>query len=254
MKETPDGSGQPVVDPKDGAPAAEPDATGADSITPSIETKVKLSIGGKEFEVSPELAESIDNSTSEREKEFSRKLSERGDELGKLRKEKEAVAGHEAEAAELGDLLFSDPDKFVVRVQENIQKSVKDASEDIYSRITSASEAKGRESKFWERFYGKYPDLKKAKFLVEARLNKDMGELGNLSVDKAIDELGKRLRVDLTSLGVTPKGDTVIKGKGNLNAEGESAVNFSAGGIEPPKDRKTLSDIIKGRRKSRHIS
>lgn len=253
MAETPDGSGQPEIAPE-GPAITEPNAEGADSSHSSDEAKVKINIGGKEFEVSPELAESVESSTSEREKEFSRKLSERSDELGKLRKEKDTVAATEKDAVELGELIFSDPDRFVTKIQENIQKSVKDASEDIYSRITSASEAKGRESKFWERFYGKYPDLKKAKLLVEARLNKDMGELGNLPVDKAIDELGKRLRVDLTSLGVTPKGEREIKDKGNLNAEGESATDFSAGGIKPPKSVKTLSDIIKGRRKSRHIS
>jgi hypothetical protein len=141
-----------------------------------------------------------------------------------------------SQSVDFNELLFRDPNEALRIHGEQVAKQV---SEKLYAEFRAFD---GRRE-FWRGFYEKFPDLKNAKDLADLTLKSNLGSLGSLPVDQAMDKLAGLTRGRLQSY--VPK-------KSGKRATVEGAGMPLPRAVRVEEERvPTLSDIIRGNRAAR---
>ncbi|MDE1814926.1 MAG: hypothetical protein KGI05_09740, partial [Thaumarchaeota archaeon] len=122
------------------------------------DSQVTVKIDGKEYLLSADQAEAF----NAREREYKRKLSEQGAELGRLRRQtsqpivQQPVQQPVDEDEDVDVALFKDPKGYLKKFEDR-----------IINKVTTTYQRKIAMDTFWSDFYDANPDLKKAKVLAE---------------------------------------------------------------------------------------
>lgn len=215
------------------APVVAPPAGEHTPPAPPARRVVKLS--GKDIEVDADTADAIEA----REVEIQHKLSEQGEELGRLRKTA-TTAGSTPPAApapkkDLSKLMFEQPEEFIRELKQEVR-------EELVSEYRNDQGEKA----FWSDFSNKYPDLTHAQTLSRMLLAKHYTELGELKVDEAQKRLADYTVMEINRLSkrsATPPspGSIVEPSSGHRPATPPAA----------PSAPTKLSDVIRGRQEAR---
>jgi hypothetical protein len=230
---------QPDQDVIVGGPGLEaPEPTQSEPAQPS---RQRVKLAGREFEVDPELAAALE----EREREFQRKLSQQGAELGQLRQmvthrnAAPAAPAAPAQADDLETLIFVEPKKAIERVKSEIRQEL---------------EQRYRQDQFWRDFWQGFdrahPDLAGERELATVVLQRHFPELSDLPITQAIDQLGDRVRREIIRLAAKAQA----KREPTAGAVVEGGVGPAGRPRQQPEEKgpKSLSDLIRERRAKRH--
>lgn len=232
----------------EGKQDAKPDDTGSSG-------KRKITLMGREIEVDAAVALAIEG----REAEFSAKLAQQGDELGRLRKQ---VEGDDpAKRAEIEEIdykslsakWFEEPEGAMRELATKLRAQITQELTQAYNTDTASRESYQRLQEFWKLFDERNPELKAFREFNQFMLDKNMDKLGSLKIDDAIPQLAEIIKSNL---------------KGKVGTTGKPPRQVEAGGGGPSKDgiqkpddtktvkpvpAKTLSDIILDRRAARRV-
>jgi hypothetical protein len=201
---------------------------------PQTPPRHRVKIAGRDFEIDPDLAAALE----EREREFQRKLSEQGAELGALRRlAQRAPAPPQAPAEEpLSTMIFTDPDRAIQRLRQDIMQEL----ENRYRQDQAWRE-------FWTEFDRAHPALAGERALVQAVLQEHFTEVADLPVRQAIARIGELTTQKLVGLAARARGNperTLVEGGGTGPA------------AKPPKpeepEPKSLSQLLRERRAVRY--
>jgi hypothetical protein len=223
------GPGQEAPEPTQSEPAQPP--------------RQRVKLAGREFEVDPELAAALE----EREREFQRKLSQQGAELGRLRQ----MVGYATAAAptapvspaptdDLETLIFVEPKRAIERVKTEIRQEL----EQLY-----------RQDQFWRDFWHTFdrahPDLAGERELTTVVLQRHFQELSDLPITQAIEQLGDRVRREIVRLVSKTQA---ARREPTAGAVVEGGIGPTSRPRPQPEEKgpKTLSELIRERRTKRH--
>lgn len=140
--------------------------------------------------------------------------------------------------ADLGALLFTEPEKAIERIRQEVKA-------EIETDLTRKYNQDQNTQKFWSAFDQKYPDLKSDRDLVEMTMNGNLATLANIPVEDAMEKLAELTRNRISRYTKSrPQGRRPF-------AEGASPPT-------PPRQQQeeetppSLSDIVRRRRAARH--
>ena len=254
---------KPAPDPQDDAPGPEDRDRGVlkggpgqpdpepDDRTPAPPARKRIKVGGREFEVDPDLAAAVES----RETEFSKKLSEQGRELGELRKR--AQPGDQPDPAKTRpqepnyeDLLYSDPRKFAQVIKEQTRAELRaEYEEDQVMR------------EFWDGYGRRHPDLAEEELISRAMFVRHNTELLDLPTKKAQDRLaelvsGEILRISRRGKdnGNAPKEHDTGKRAVVEGASGDRGSTRASADDEERRQPKSLSEALALRRQARRTA
>lgn len=215
-------------------------ATGATA--PVVE---KLTLDGKEFEVPPAVAAALKAAKDA----ASAAGTTEADLRAQLEAAKKAAPATPAKAAATGEdietLLFTDP-----------KRAAKMIVDTAVAQVRAEYGVEKAQIGFWNDFYKSNPDLADADLVVKAVMQREMGKLSPMSVEKAAEHLAEASKKELLRLGVTQK-----QGKGGGKAP--VAEGGTEGHRKPSKDTDTsesspqsggLSAVLKERQEARRAS
>jgi len=215
--------------------------TSVEESKPATPTGVEMTIAGQKYTLDPAIASALE----EREKQFERKMSQQGEELGKLRKLQQQVdALNQAQAAQaqpnMDTLLF-----------ENPTKALELHRQQIVSELTQKYEQEKRQQEFWRDFYKRHKDLDGDEIVIKAVASQHAASLGTITdpvelADKVAD-LSRReiLRIANRAKSDAPdKTRAVVEGKSIEAPKPTARPETEEGG--------SLSQAIRDRRKARH--
>ena len=121
----------------------------------------------------------------------------------------------------------------------------KELAEEIKSELRQEYLVNKSQNEMWDDFYSNYPQLKKEKWLVDAVMQRDMGELGPMNKAAALELLANRVSKELLRLSGNKKSsEAKVEGDGAPPARKEVEEE------EAPK-RITITDVLKQRRQAR---
>lgn len=223
-----------------GGPGQEPVETGERTAEAPQLQKVK--VGGREFELTPEIAEAV----RQREADYEKGIQRQGQELAQLRQatqewQRVRQALVPEKTVSLGTKLFEDPDGALKEYQERILTQVRQE----YAQVESTKQ-------FWSDFYEKHQDLKSAKRVVQAVFQENLPRLANASIPQAMEEIASLSRTEVLSVIKAFNG-----GRSQDTETPSRAVVESPSGPRQPKPKeeeskfKSLGDVIKARRAAR---
>jgi hypothetical protein len=135
--------------------------------------------------------------------------------------------------------LFANPKAAVNKMMDMAGQKVEARLRQEYQRDRGVSE-------FWSEFYRQNPDLREDKDLVEIVLDKNLPELMNTPVEKAYGRLA-----DLTRERIMRYVGSAGGARAKARAEGASPPSKSSEGKPKEEEIKSLSDILRERRRRR---
>lgn len=210
---------------------------------PDAPKMVSVKYGGKEFQVPEDVAQSW----TEREREFSAKLSEHSDELGKLRKtaqEYEAVKSRfvtpQQQQADPAVLMFENPAKFVQDLREGIKAEVRQE----YLQYEGDNRA-------WMQFSQKHEDLADERDLVTWIAQRHAAELQTLPPSQRADHLADITRKEILRVHAKFKSNGADEELTNEVPFVESPGRRTPRPVPREEEPKSLSQILRERRSAR---
>ena len=208
---------------------------------PATPTGVEMTIAGQKYTLDPAIASALE----ERERQFERKMSQQGTELGELRRLKQQVdALNQAQAAQaqpnMDTLLF-----------ENPTKALEMHRQQIVSELTQKYEQEKRQQEFWRDFKSRHKDLEGDDLVIHAVAAKNAASLNTITdpIEMA-DKIADFARREILRISNRAKSDTPDKTRAVV--EGKS---FEAPKPTPrpeTEEKSSLSQVIRERRKARH--
>lgn len=174
---------------------------------PAQPTGVKRIIAGKEYAMDPDTAAAFD----QRERDFERRMSQQGTELGELRRIKQQVDGLKAQAdpaqPTLDTMLFENPTQALESWWQ--QKEAK---------LRQDYQSEQREREFWTQFYKTHRDLDGEDLIVRAVSLRNASALSTITdagdMSDKIADLSRReiLRISQRTKPDTDKSRAVVEG------------------------------------------
>jgi hypothetical protein len=154
-----------------------------------------------------------------------------------------------APAAEPADEM--DDEEFDALLFSNPREALRINNERVKRELRNEYTNNQGTTKFWENFYRDNSDLKDDDDLVQSTLQKNMAELGNMPVDKAMGRLAELTRERI--LGFMKKRKEP-RGQNRAIAEGSNPPSIPRGpAVDDDDDAKptTMGDLLKSRRAKR---
>lgn len=154
---------------------------------------VRVKYGGKELEV----PEDVGQAWQEREREFSQKITQTGQELGELRKvrqeweaTKQAITGPKPAAEpDLDTLWYENPKQAAAMIESR-----------VVDRVTSDYRRDQALRNFWDGFYRQADDLREDGHFVEYQFQRNFDSLANMPVPEAQAKLAELTRQEILRL------------------------------------------------------
>jgi hypothetical protein len=205
------------------APTPEPQAQPAPQL-------IKMNMGGRELEVTPEVAEAyMEDMRYMQQQSASRQADNE-------------LAEPAAEQPNYAELMFSDPDAYTKAIREEIVEEVR----------REYQQDQGMKD-FWVDFYRDNPELREDESIVTATLSRYWNDLANMPTGQAKDRLAELTQKQLLSIaqrhGTKPaKNDTAtLEGGDNPNNSPTPEPQ------EAPEDKlpQSLGDALKERKLKR---
>jgi len=203
-----------------------------------------VTIGGKTFQMEPEVAASIQaEQTSYQEQVSTAEAATLAVEVaGKEAPGREQDAD-EGEGTGIADLMFTDPEAYDKQLRESIKTDIRAEYQQDQARQT-----------FWDEFYRENTDLADKKWMVEGVLARRLDSIGKLSGRPGRDKLAELTKGEILGLIESTKGVRVETAE-----ELEGGTGGSRGGKEEEdkgEDKATeipdsISDVIKARSRAR---
>jgi hypothetical protein len=208
--------------------------------TPVTESGVLIDIGGQKFTVDAALAQAY----GQRETQFSRKLSEQSDELGRLRKQvAQPVAQPQPQPStpaqpDIATLLFTDPAQALAIHEQQIM-----------AKIGQAYQADINQRKFWSDFYADNQDLDPSldDKLVKLVMQENYQDLNQMPLADARRKLADLTRHEILRYAQRNKPST----PGGPVVEPASPRTPQAPQAEPQAPVRSLTDLINAKRQAR---
>jgi hypothetical protein len=239
----PGGPGEPEAPPAAAPPAA-----------PALQ---KVRVGGRELEVSPEVAEAI----QAREQEFDRRRSEQEQELSHLRQWWQQQAAPSAPPAAVPDGRGQRYDRRIFEAPTQVlDEHGQEIEQRITQRLTQQYLQAQREEQQRATFLGEHPDLKGAQAIVNLVLSEDPSLLTRPDTRDNRAILAERTREKILALSrvigaqqagaeaTTARRTTVEAGGGGGRRSAPPASQGAPGEGQKPL---TLSETIRQRRQAR---
>ena len=217
------------------------DAPVEDKKEPATPTGVEMTIAGQKYTLDPAIASALE----ERERQFERKMSQQGTELGELRRLKQQVdALNQAQAAQaqpnLDTLIF-----------ENPTKALEMHRQQIVSELTQKYEQEKRQQEFWRDFKSRHKDLEGDDLVIHAVAAKNAASLNTITdpIEMA-DKIADFARREILRIANRAKSDTPDKTRAVV--EGKSIESPKPTPRPDTEEKGSLSQTIRDRRKARH--
>ena len=240
---------QPTDDPIVGGPGQE--------TPPGGQTQVEVILGGVKFLVNPDVAEAMRAHDTAREIQFTRKLSENGEELGRLRKEardKETPPvddrwhpdGGEGEYEGRDALFLHSPTRAVNEELDRREQRMK-------TELRAEYNTDRAKEKWWGKFWRNNPDLHADtdQFLVNAVMLNQFSELKDMDEEASIKKVGELTRSNILSVSkrISTGEDPPPGGRDRLEAGGTQGPGDR--GRPAPRPTRTATQVLKDRRTKR---
>lgn len=203
----------------------------------AIET-VDVELGGKTVKVDKDTATALTD--------FKKSITDAGvatksqiDQLTAQIKELQPKAAPKAaDSAKLSDLIFTDPDKAVQLIKDEIR-----------AELNTTLASTNAQQQFWSEFYRENPDLQDSDWLVKSILNREMPKMGKMLVPEALKHLAETVKGDILKLA----GKKQKKEPGDvLEGGNERRPRPSKEGEAEGKDSPTsITDVLKARKAAR---
>lgn len=199
---------------------------------------VEVEIGGKTVKVDKDTAAAIDA--------FKKSVTDAGvatkTQIDQLAAQVAALqpkpAAGEKKGTDYGNLIFTDPDKAVQLMKDEIRA-------ELNGQLASTN----AQQEFWAEFYRENPDLKDADWLVKSVLAREFKNLEKLQVPEAIKKLSETVKGDILKLS---KKETKKDPKATLEGSNESTREKSKDDNAESKDSpSSISDVLKARKAAR---
>ena len=174
------------------------------------EQPVEIELGEAKFAVPPAVAAALKEARAqaaaagESVREIEQRLTAQIEAL-----KKPAPPQEDADPQDMDVLLFSNPKEAVKRIKAEIREEIRGEQ-----AITQAQNA------FWSAFYEEYPELKEDDLVVKAIMNREMGTLKPLKIEKAIKVLGEESQKYLLARGVKREKKKKQHAEGNNERSG----------------------------------
>lgn len=209
---------------------------------------ITVKYGGKEYPLPQEFVEGAWNP---RESEFSRKISEQGEELGRLRKLSKGEPPRDGTVLQGPDwdrLIFENPSKAIELLEQR-----------IYGNISTAYDSQRAVDRFWSSFYDQNPDLKGEDFFIQSIANRPevkglrAWDENGVPNPESIERLANLARKEILRLSKKAGGNA-----GEALPSRERTIVEGAGppvkGREAPKEEegpKSIGEVLGARKRAR---
>lgn len=208
------------------------------------ESMEKVTIGGQEYIVPASMAKAMQAQQAQFEDELNRREQQFEQERSQISQQIDSLKPKPPEQNmddDMDDLdIWSDPKGYIKKETERVRNEVK-------QELTEEQQRKEDEKEFWNLFYQKNEDLKGYELIVNAILSRDINEIAKMKVQDAITTLADRVRKEMLQLNVKPaknEQDVVVE-------DGAAPTGNFEQEAKPDKNSKSLSDLVKDKRKAR---
>jgi hypothetical protein len=206
-------------------------------------TDVEIKIGEKTVKVSPEIAAEL-AASREAAKEAGLKVGTLSQQMTEINAKLEALtkpATNKATEPGLDVLLFTDPDKAVAQITEN-----------ILAQVRGENTKTASQRQFWEEFYKENKELKEYEGYVQYVFNRELPNFTkqNMTVGDSLKKLGEITKGELLKL--RGKQPNVQKPAGEGGSESGNSRSGSGSDRDVSEDSQTsTASILSERREAR---
>lgn len=202
--------------------------------------------GDREFRTQEELTSYIDGLQAQRQEPVRQQPAQPAQQVQQPQERRQPGSGIDFEKD-----LYIDPKKVFSQFGDEIRAEIR-------QELTQQYNADQTMRKFWDDFNSKNEDLRGKDLVVQAVFNRDLKEIGDLPIPKAIDALADRVRNEIVSLtGKRPARDGENSARQRTLVEAGNGPAPRGGAERQSQERvipSTLSGIIRERQKARQAS
>jgi hypothetical protein len=230
---------------KAAAAAVAPELNASAAAAAAAPVVEKVTIGGKEFEVSKDAALAI-KASQEAATASAREIEQRlNSQIADLTKRVPVTPAEKAAPAaeDYDTLIFTQPKEAVARIKAELK-----------AELAGVSESEKARAQFWTNFYDEFPELKGDELVVNAVASRDYNDLKDLKVVDARKKLGEATQKYLLERGVdrkkAKKGNQVEGGTESKDARSQS----SKVSEDSQPEQGGISSVLKQRREARRAA
>lgn len=211
---------------------------------PEPAARRKISLGGREYELDPQLAEALDAYRAESEDRNAKQQRAIEELYGRIPRQETPQAA----PPNFDTLLFEKPSEALRLYGDQIKKELQEQ----YNQDQQARLQMQVMEKFWSDFYVAHPDMREDDVLVRSVFGANMNSLIDMTPEKARDALAGIARTELTRIA-TRHGQQSGEAPARMEESGRTrrgpAVERAQ--TQVPQGPRTLTEALRRRREEK---